>query len=46
MKNMNAVKFASLLKQLDACADARLWAKGKDLAEVWNTCERGDWLDG
>ena len=37
-------KFDALLKQLGACAEARQWAKGKSFADVWNTCERGDWL--
>ena len=37
-------EFDSLLKSLGACGEARTWAKGKDFAEVWTTCERGDWL--
>ncbi len=41
---MNAIEFNQLLIDLDACADARAWAKGKDLKTVWNTCDRGDWL--
>ena len=41
---MNAIEFNQLLIDLYACADARAWAKGKDLKTVWNTCDRGDWL--
>jgi hypothetical protein len=37
-------RFDALLKSLGACADARTWAKGKNFAEVWTTCERGNWL--
>ena len=46
MKNLNAEDFASLLAsdRLDACNQAREWAKGKSLAEVWKTCRRGDWM--
>jgi hypothetical protein len=46
MKNLNAEDFASLLAsgRLDACNQAREWAKGKSLAEVWKTCHRGDWM--
>jgi hypothetical protein len=36
--------FDELLVSLGACEDAREWAKGKSFADVWNTCERGDWL--
>src|SRR6185312_2274471 len=41
---MNSRKFAALLKELCACRDGRTWAHGKSLQEVWDTCERGDWL--
>lgn len=41
---MNAQKFEKLLEKLGACEPARRWAKGKSLAEVWEQCERGDWL--
>ena len=41
---MNASQFTQLLRKLGACSDARDWAKGKDLHEVWITCERADWL--
>ena len=41
---MNAVEFSRLLCDLRACPEAQFWAKGKTLARVWETCERGDWL--
>ena len=46
MKNLNAEDFASLLAsdRLDACNQAREWAEGKSLDEVWKTCHRGDWM--
>jgi hypothetical protein len=34
----------NLLKKLDACEDARIWAANKSWEEVYNTCNRGDWL--
>ena len=33
-----------LLSRLGACKEARKWAEGKPLAEVWESCERGDWM--
>jgi hypothetical protein len=46
MKNelMSAADFAKLLRKISACEEACEWAKGKTLAEVWATCERGDWM--
>ena len=44
MKNLSAVKFEALLVKLVACSEARDWARGKTLREMWNTCERGDWM--
>jgi hypothetical protein len=41
---MNNVKLNELLNELHACSEARAWAKGKTLAEVWLGCGRGDWL--
>ena len=41
---MGALEFASVLRELRACTEARLWAEGKSLEEVWQQCERGDWL--
>lgn len=41
---MNTAKFEKLLVRIGACESARNWAKGKSLKEVWDTCERGDWL--
>jgi hypothetical protein len=34
----------NLLKKLDACEDARIWAADKSWQEVYDTCDRGDWL--
>ena len=44
MKNLEAKEFAALLIDLDACHEAREWANGMSLAEVWRTCHRGDWM--
>ena len=33
-----------LLTKLDACQEAKEWAKGKTFVEVYNECHRGDWL--
>ena len=33
-----------LLTKLNACDEARDWAKGKTFEEVYTTCHRGDWL--
>jgi hypothetical protein len=41
---MTAEQFSALLVELNACSEAREWAKGKSLAVVWKTCKRGDWL--
>ena len=41
---MNAIEISKLLRSLHACEDARAWAEGKTLAEIWAKCERGDWL--
>ena len=41
---MTALKFMQLLRKLGACEEARTWAKGKDLHEVWTSCDRADWL--
>jgi hypothetical protein len=43
-RGMSAKQFAELLEQLHACKEARTWATGKTLQEVWEKCERGDWL--
>lgn len=34
----------NLLKELNACEDARQWAADKTWQEVYETCHRGDWL--
>ena len=41
---MNEKEFGKLLREIGACGEAVRWAKGKSLAEVWEQCERGDWL--
>ena len=41
---MKAKEFSELLISLRACEEARAWAKGKTLAAVWKTCNRGDWM--
>jgi hypothetical protein len=33
-----------LLKDLNACPGAVVWAKGKTLAVAWRTCPRADWM--
>lgn len=33
-----------LLIKLQACQDAREWTANKTWEEVYNTCDRGDWL--
>ena len=41
---MNSTQFEALLTDLNACEEARAWAKGKSLSTVYKTCKRGDWL--
>lgn len=43
-KDLTATDFEQLLKDLKACDEATLWAKGKTAIEVINDCYRGDWL--
>ena len=33
-----------LLLELNACEEARVWAKDKTWPEIFNSCNRGDWL--
>ena len=33
-----------LLKKLNACEEARIWAADKSWKEIYETCHRGDWL--
>lgn len=33
-----------LLKSLNACDEACIFAKGKTIKEAWETCYRGDWM--
>ena len=37
--------FAKWLLDEGACAEARVWQEGKSLVTVWESCERGDWLE-
>jgi hypothetical protein len=41
---MNAENFSNLLRRLEACHAARIWAEGKDFQTVYDNCYRGDWL--
>ena len=41
---MKTQEFMALLDRLSACDEAKEWAEGKDFAEVYATCHRGDWL--
>jgi hypothetical protein len=41
---MNPSDFSKLLLRLCACSGAREYAEGQSLADVWNKCERADWL--
>jgi len=44
LPTMNAKEFSALLKSLDACSEARKWAKGKSLAVALRYCTRADWM--
>ncbi len=44
IKDLSANDLEVLLVKLKACSEARIWASGKTLTEVWTTCERGDWM--
>jgi hypothetical protein len=41
---MTPKQFQDHLIKLEACWEAREWAKGKSWEEVYTTCHRGDWL--
>jgi len=41
---MNATDLRGLLARLGACNEAVTWSDGKTLADVWQTCDRADWL--
>ena len=41
---MDAEQFAAKLDSLDACTNARAWAKGKTLIVAWQECQRPDWM--
>ena len=42
---IEAEAFAKWLRDEGACGESRRWSKGLDLLTIWNTCERGDWLE-
>ena len=44
LPTMNAKEFSALLAALNACEEAREWAKGKSLAGALRACTRGDWM--
>jgi len=44
LPTMNAKEFSALLESLNACEEAREWAKGKSLAGALRACTRGDWM--
>jgi hypothetical protein len=41
---MDADTFASLLTELRACDEAKVFASGKSLQEAWDRCENPSWL--
>ena len=41
---MNDEEVKKLLISIGACLEARKWAEGKTLAEIWDQCERIDWM--
>ncbi len=41
---MEQETLSQLLERIDACGEARAWAKGKSSKRAWDTCERGDWM--
>ena len=39
------MKLSTILRRLDACAAARIWAKTQpDLQTAWTNCQRADWM--
>ena len=44
LPTMNAKEFSALLESLNACEEAREWAKGKSLATALRACKRADWM--
>ena len=39
------MKLATILSHLNACTDARIWAKTQpDLGTAWSECKRSDWM--
>jgi cell division septum initiation protein DivIVA len=42
---MEAQAFAKWLNEHGACRESLKWQHGKTLREIWDTCQRGDWLE-
>jgi len=39
------MRLSTILRRLDACAEARAWAKTQpDLQTAWTNCQRSDWM--
>jgi hypothetical protein len=41
---MTNAELMKCLKKLRACGEATSWVSGRDLAQVWESCHRGDWM--
>ena len=41
---MRTTKLDKLLSELDACSEARDWAKGKSLSVAYETCKNAEWM--
>ena len=41
---MNKEELKTLLKEVNACHEAREWAEDKTLSQAWATCTRADWM--
>jgi hypothetical protein len=35
---------AKTLREMNACSDAVIWVKDRNLTTAWNECERADWM--
>ena len=42
---IEAMALAKWLLDEGACSAARVWQEGKSLVTVWESCERGDWIE-
>ena len=41
---MNKKEMTDFLVSKNACSDGLEWGRDKSLEEIWNTCERADWM--